>query len=55
MGVQHEVLVDKANGAFPEDTWWALFQMLIPGMHTRPTEELKAEYSPCKTPKTSSE
>lgn len=46
MAAEHEALVEKSSGPMSEDTWWALFRTLIPGMQSRDIESLRMEFWP---------
>jgi hypothetical protein len=48
MAIQDEPLVQRSQAALSEeDTWWAIFQRLIPDVAERDISALKLEYSPC--------
>jgi hypothetical protein len=48
MQVEHESEVEKPCGSISEEeTWWGLFQLLIPGMDTQSTAWIKSQYYPC--------
>jgi len=49
MDPTHEKETEKPCGAMSEeDTWWKLFQLLIPGMEVWDLPSLKKQYYPCK-------
>jgi len=48
MDPTHETEVEKPCGGMSDDTWWKLFQLLIPGMEVWDLPSLKKQYYPCK-------
>ncbi|KAK3368353.1 hypothetical protein B0H63DRAFT_75332 [Podospora didyma] len=45
------IRVEETRRSTSEDTWWDLFQALIPGMNTRSVSSLKTQYSPYYVPR----
>lgn len=48
MALEQETEVENCVGTEPEDTWWKLFRLLIPGMAAEDLLQLKGLYFPCK-------
>ncbi|UPK91204.1 hypothetical protein LCI18_002139 [Fusarium solani-melongenae] len=46
MSLEQEMEVERCGGMTAEDTWWALFQFLIPGMDQEDISQLKDRYFP---------
>ncbi|KAM5375750.1 hypothetical protein ACJZ2D_005806 [Fusarium nematophilum] len=46
MTSEQETLVKKCGGTQPEEAWWSLFQLLIPGMQQEDLPELQTRYFP---------
>ncbi|KAI8724143.1 hypothetical protein NCS52_00272000 [Fusarium sp. LHS14.1] len=47
MGPSQETDLEKASGSgCEEETWWEIFQLLIPGMQNRTRESLRSQYWP---------
>jgi hypothetical protein len=50
MSLEQEEEIERCSMNSEEDTWWWLFQQLIPGMRECSLDQLKQRYSPCKLP-----
>ncbi|RSM00602.1 hypothetical protein CEP52_009010 [Fusarium oligoseptatum] len=46
MTLEQESEVENCTGTEPEETWWKLFRLLIPGMATEDLLQLKGRYFP---------
>lgn len=45
----HEASLEKLGSSdCPEETWWKLFQLLVPDIQSWTLESLKSRYWPCK-------
>lgn len=49
MSAENETELERVcSSGSDEETWWNLFQLLIPGMQERDLDTLKTEFWPCE-------